>query len=572
MERATLATSEAQNLNKLRGGYYTSPEVASWLCEWAIRKTTDRILEPSCGDGVFLSAAIERLKSLGELSHTSIANRLRGIEREPSEADKASLLLHDRLGDVSNGAIQSLDFFYWWQKECDRRFDVVVGNPPFIRSHNFPEDCRTRALDIMTQLGLKANRLTNIWVPFVIAAAESLRQGGRLAFVLPAELLQVSYASQLRAFLVDKFSMIDIITCNQLLFDGAEQEVVLILAEGVKPASSAGDQCRVTMSEFDTVKEIVERSPSSVLAATEPKIVRHESEKWLKYLLTPTEIDLMRELRQSPVITNLGSHASVDVGVVTGKNDFFVMGRESAVELGLLKYVIPLISRSKQLRGVSVGGAEWANLAAAGDRVHLLHLAPLNGEPLKEGLENYIRKGEAEGVDKGYKCANRSPWYVVPSVWEPHGFLLRQIYDFPRIVLNRAGATCTDTIHRMHCKSEPHLVISNTYTYLTGASAEIEGRSYGGGMLALEPTEAERLLVPAQLAETLSIEECDELVRAGRLEDLLQENSERVLVQHIGLSKRDCRMLKGIWTRMSTRRHRRGRSRPSRVLREQDLS
>ena len=313
------------------------------------------------------------------------------------------------------------------------------------------------------------------------------------------------------------------------------------------------------MNEFDTVNQIVERPPSSVLAGTQPKTVRHKSEKWLKYLLTPSEIDLMRELRQSKAIVDLGTHASIDVGVVTGRNDFFVMEREHAIELGLLQYTVPLISRSKQLQGVYVGGTDWANLAASGDRVHLLHLAPLNGEPPKEALRNYIRKGESEGVDKGYKCARRSPWYVVPSVWEPHGFLLRQIYDFPRIVLNEAGATCTDTIHRMRCNSEPDLVVTNTYTYLTGASAEIEGRSYGGGVLALEPTEAERLLVPAQLAESLSIEECDELVRSGHLDDLLQINSERLLVHHIGVSKGDCRMLQNLWSRMSARRRKRGR-------------
>ena len=553
-----LRGSETQDQNKLRGGYYTSPELAAWLCEWAIRRTTDQILEPSCGDGVFLSAAAERLKSLGELSPTSIANRLKGIEVDPREAEKANLRLRAKLGDVSNRAIQTLDFFHWWQEECESEFDVVIGNPPFIKYHSFPEDYRARALNIMTKLGLKANRLTNVWVPFVVAAAQSLRQGGRLAFVLPAELLQVSYASQLRSFLVDKFSRIDIITCNQLFFDGAEQEVVLILAEGVRHVPSPGAECRVTMTEFDTLKEIVERSPSSVLAGTQPKTVRHESEKWLKYLLTPAEIDLMRDLRQSPAITNLGTHASVDIGVVTGRNEFFVMGRERLVELGLLEFTIPLISRSRQLQGVYVGGTDWVNLAAAGDRVHLLHLASLNGEPLKEPLRSYIGKGESEGVDKGYKCARRSPWYAVPSVWEPHGFLRRQIYDFPRIVLNRARATCTDTIHRVSCKSEPEKVIPNIYTYLTGASAEIEGRSYGGGILSIEPTEAERLLMPAQLADGLSIEECDELVRSGRLKDLLQENSERVLVHHIGLSKKECRMLEGIWSRMSARRRRRG--------------
>ena len=413
-------------------------------------------------------------------------------------------------------------------------------------------------MELLAGLGLRANRLTNIWVPFVVTAAQSLREGGRLALVLPAELLQVSYANQLRSFLVSKFSSIDIITCNQLLFHKAEQEIVLVLADGARPAPSTGDDCRVTMTEFDTVNEIVERSPSSVLANTQPKTVRHDSEKWLKYLLTPVEIDLMRELRQSPAITNLGSHASVDVGVVTGKNDFFVMRRERLAELELAEFAVPLISRSRQLEGAFIECRDWVNLDASGERVHLLNLAPINGSTLSEPLSKYIRMGEDEEVDKGYKCSKRSPWYAVPSVWEPDGFLLRQIYNFPRIVLNSAGATCTDTIHRLNCNDEPQKVIPNTYTFLTGASAEIEGRSYGGGILALEPTEAERLLVPAQLTDAMTIGECDELIRAGRLEELLMENSLRVLVNGVGLSRQDCDTLQEIWNKMGKRRRGRG--------------
>ena len=59
--------------------------------------------------------------------------------------------------------------------------------------------------------------------------------------------------------------------------------------------------------------------------------------------------------------------------------------------------------------------------------------------------------GEERDVHKGYKCSIRTPWYTVPSVWVPDGFVFRQIYDFPRIVLNSADATSTDTIHRLTC-------------------------------------------------------------------------------------------------------------------------
>jgi adenine-specific DNA-methyltransferase len=540
--------------DKLRGGYYTSPEVAAWLCAWAIRSPKDRVLEPSCGNGAFLEAAAKRYAELGARSPT-IANHLIGIEIVADEANSARARLNGLLGQYACDVVETADFFDWWQGSKQPTFDAVVGNPPFIRYQTFPEPHRSRAMAIMLAQGLSPNRLTNIWVPFVVAAVASLRPGGRLALVLPAELLQVTYAGQLRSFLTDRFARIDIVACNELFFKKAEQEVVLLLADGALAAASEANRCRVTMTETRTLPEITDRQPSVVLADAQPKTLRHDNEKWLKYFLSEREITFMRALRAAPGTTNLSSHASIDVGVVTGKNEFFVLASEQVASLGLESYTTPLVSRSVQLKGARVGKAEWKAMSSAGDRVHLLNLAPINGAKLSGALASYIRFGEGNKVNKGYKCSIRAPWYAVPSVWTPDGFLFRQIYDFPRVVLNKAGATSTDTIHRLTCKVEkPEWVISNTYTWLTAASAEIEGRSYGGGVLELEPTEAERLLMPTNLDGAMPLAECDRLIRAGRLDYVLEENARTVLMGHMGLSKADCHQLRDIWTKMRDRR------------------
>ena len=146
-------------------------------------------------------------------------------------------------------------------------------------------------------------------------------------------------------------------------------------------------------------------------------------------------------------------------------------------------------------------------------------------------------------------------------MWVPDGFVFRQIYDFPRIVLNGSGATSTDTIHRLKTRTaKPERVIANTYTWLTAASAEIEGRSYGGGVLELEPTEAERLLVPAQLNGAMPLAEADRLIRSGRLDAVLEENARIILKGHMGLSDTDCAALRAIWTKMRDRRMARRRT------------
>ena len=315
------------------------------------------------------------------------------------------------------------------------------------------------------------------------------------------------------------------------------------------------------MTEAHTVAEITQRTPFEVLAESLPKVIHHDQEKWLKYFLTEREISFMRELRSSEIATTLQTHAHVDVGVVTGKNEFFVLNSEQVKRFGLDAHTIRLVSRSVQLKGAQFDVADWLVLAGSNDRVHLLHLAALNGSTLSAPLASYIESGEKQDIHKGYKCSVRKPWYVVPSVWTPDGFVFRQIYDFPRVVLNSAGATSTDTIHRLKCKARPETVVVNLYTHLTAASAEIEGRSYGGGVLELEPTEAERLLVPAHLGFALPLAECDRLIRSGRLDDVLAENDRLVLMEGMGLSSTDCALLHDIWIKMRDRRNARRRKR-----------
>lgn len=553
-ENAPVGRFSGLSPEKLRGGYYTPQNVASWIARWAIRDPEEVVLEPSCGDGIFLQEAVDRLRSLGA-RFTQRSPQVQGVEIVQHEAAKARLRVETLLGRRTSAvSIVSEDFFTWWLRGDRPIADVVFGNPPFIRYQNFPEPSRECAMRIMRGVGLSPNRLTNIWVPFVVAAVASLNPGGRLGLVVPAELLQVSYAGQLRSFLSDHFRRIDIVACNDLLFTNAEQEVVLLLADGAVAKPSAQNKCRVAMTEVKSIEQLFDSEPARLLNKAKPKEIRHDSEKWLKYFLSNLEIELMRRLRQSSSVAQLVSHASVDVGVVTGKNEFFLLSQDQVKKYGVQKQVTPVVARSAHIRGVRFTEEEWQTLALDGARVYLLDLSPMNGHRLSDGCRRYIEEGEAAGVHKGYKCSIRTHWFAVPSVWSPACFLFRQIYDFPRVVLNRAGATSTDTIHRMTCHGRAESVVKNLYTSLTAASAEIEGRSYGGGVLELEPTEAERLLMPAQLNGALPLEESDRLLRADQLDKLIEENDRIVLRDGVGLDSKDCKALNGIWMKMRQRR------------------
>jgi adenine-specific DNA methylase len=535
--------------DKLRGGYYTPPEIAAWLAGWAIRFASDNVLEPSSGDGAFLAAVASRLLELGT-ERQQVLEQISAVEVESTEARKGSLRLKTILGIGPNGAVACDDFFAWREKCHARKYACAVGNPPFIRYQNFPQHSRARAMALMVEKGLKPNRLTNVWVPFVVGATASLRAGGRLAFVLPAELLQVSYAAQLRRFLVDHFARLHIFACNHLVFDDAEQETVLLLADDYTEA--ANNKCLIEMVETKSLAELLASRPNHK-PLRDYVAVDHSTEKWLKYFLTPQEIGLMRALKAHPEIASLASHAEIDVGVVTGRNDFFVLDKHKIAEYQLNHYVVPLIGRSAQLRGAIIDGREWQRLAEAGEDVHLLTLAGPDKPPLNVGAKRYVKFGEAQGFHLGFKCSIRVPWYSMPSLWTPDCFFFRQIYNFPRVVLNHAKAISTDTVHRMRCRRKPASVLQNLYTHLAAASAEIEGRSYGGGVLELEPTEAERLLMPKELRDGVPAAEIDRLVRNGRIDHVLKEN-DRLILKGLGMTAAECAVVREIWGKMRERR------------------
>ena len=56
------------------------------------------------------------------------------------------------------------------------------------------------------------------------------------------------------------------------------------------------------------------------------------------------------------------------------------------------------------------------------------------------------------------------------------------------------------------------------------------------------------------------IEECDALIRSGRLAEVLEENDRAILRQRLGLSQRDCATLNAIWRKMRDRRFARSRA------------
>ncbi|MFT4289497.1 N-6 DNA methylase [Nocardioides sp.] len=528
------AAKAAPEGDKLRGGYYTPQPIAQFVAEWATQ-AGPHVLEPSCGDGAILR----------ELTSVLGTGDVTAVELILGEAAKAE--------EASGAAVEVSDFFGWFTPDRRGSFDAVAGNPPYIRFGSWDESSREPALDLMRSVGMRPTKLTNAWVPFVVASVLAVRPGGRVALVLPAELLQVGYAAALRSYLVDNCSSVTIVSFQRLVFPGILQEVVLLLAErGDGPA------------EIRTV-EVPDASHLDDFHASKKPAARahlHESEKWTKYYLDTDAIALLRTVRTDGRLLPLERFAEVDVGVVTGRNSFFCLTAAEAAARKVERFTMPLVARSMQVPALSFTASDLVEQDTTEARTRLLSVPSDVNLKRAAPLTRYLAEGEAEGVPDGYKCRIRRNWWEVPSTWVPDGFMLRQISTHPRLIANKAGATSTDTVHRVRVAPSVDMerLAVGAFNSVTFALAEVLGRSYGGGILELEPSESGHLPVPdpALVPDTLH-QKVDELVRERRFDDALDLVDQVVLVEALGFSEDEVTALRQVWEQLRDRRTRRSK-------------
>ena len=539
--------NENLSRQKLRGGYYTPQVITDFLCKWSINPETKSVLEPSCGDGSFIESAINRFKGLN-VDATRIEERIKGIELIDKEAFKAEE--RTKLLGLKKSPIINSDFFHFIKENQNKKYDVVIGNPPFIRYQNFPEEHRKIAIKMMQNLGLKPNKLTNIWVPFLVISASLLNDNGKLAMVIPAELFQVKYAAETRIFLSQFFDRITIVTFKKLVFEGIQQEVVLVLCE---KKVSHGKGIRII--EYESLEEL-NTIDFVTINGSNVKTVEHSTEKWTKYFLDEEEILLLRRLKEDQRIMACKEIFNTEVGLVTGRNEFFMMKKEQVKEWSLEEYTMPVVSKSNHLKGITFSEIDFHNNSVAQKATYLFLPPDVDFDDLPEACKKYIKYGEEQGFHEGYKTRIRKRWYITPSRWVPDAFALRQVGEYPKIIINGTGASSTDTIHRVRFKEgvDKRLTVVSFLNSLTLAFSEVTGRSYGGGVMTFEPSETAEIQIPKFDNFTIDFDKIDTLIRKREIEKVLNIVDEALLIKHHGFNKEEVNQMRGIWKKLSQRR------------------
>lgn len=477
-----LDATDTPAIRKARGAFFTPEAITRFLVDWAVRDPRDRVLEPSAGDAAFLVPAVRRLREWVS-SEDGSTPEVDGVEIHPWSAEVGERRVAEAGGRVR---MRVSDFF---DVEPSPNFDVVVGNPPYIRYQDFSGESRLKARAAAARGGVEISGLASSWAAFVVHSAAFLAPGGRLGFVLPAELLSVNYAGPVRRFLFEHFRSVELVLFTERVFPEAEADVVLLLADGYGEGPT--DHARVRQTQnADTLSPLPDPLTWSPL---------DPSAKWTPSLLDPTTLGVYSELVAGGHFTTLRSWGSTTLGAVTGDNGYFALDDDRVRALGLEPSDVLRLSPpgSRHLRGVSYSKSAWESHGGSGARRWLFRPTTPSS-----AAHAYIRQGERDGVHEAFKCRVRSPWWRVPLVRKADLFLTYMNADAVRLSANAAEVHHLNSVHGVnlipeHRKLGRRMLGIASLSAMTLLGAEMFGRAYGGGLLKVEPREADLLPMPS---------------------------------------------------------------------------
>jgi len=519
---------------KNTGSYYTPSYLADFICKRVLTFLKDRtqlfILEPSVGDGAF----IEELEKVKKIPITITA-----LDISADELEKASNKWNKKKSEFINA-----DFLEY---SSTTRFTVIIGNPPYINKNKLTKKQIELSKEIHINENLSEASVKNIWTTFLVKSNTLLANDGVLAFVLPAELLQVKFAEEIREYLKNEFERIEIFTFSDLMFDGIGQDTIVLFA--YKKSEKKGEFFTNIKSKGDLEGNNFTLIRNNLLV--DSKI------KWTHHFLTSDELEFLEKLKQR--LKSANDYIISKPGIVTAANKFFILDLETAEKNELLNYTKPIIQKSLFVNGsVVFKEQDFLNIEKFNHPSRLLQIN--DNDKISKSLSEYLAKGVQLEIPLRYKCRKRNNWYVVPNISsKPDAFFFKRCHQYPKLLKNSSDAFVTDSAYKVEMRDHYDLnsFIYSFYNSLTLVFCEMEGRYYGGGVLELTPNEFKNLPIPYIEIDNKQFENFSaQFESKENIEGVLSQNDFNILNSTLGLNKMEIEKLRSIRTKLIAKRMR----------------
>lgn len=401
-----------------RGAVFTRVEVVNFILD-LVGYTPDqplhalRLLEPSVGEGDFLMPAIDRLILAWQHAGSppplvALKDAIRAVELNQSSLGEAGRRVKECLATAGISTVVAEALVDAWLVQgdfllapIDGEFDMVVGNPPYVRQEMIPDVLMAEYRDRYTTIYDRAD----IYIPFIERSLSLLKKGGQCGFICSDRWMKNRYGGPLRAYVARGFHLrtyVDMVDTPAFNADVVAYPAITVISRD-KPGGSTrvALRPRIEAAALASLADALTR-PGELPAGIEVRELRNiaiGAEPWI--LESSDQLDLVRRLEASfPLIEDAG--CKVGIGVATGADQAFI-GLFDALDVEPSRK-LPLVM-TRDIDGGEVAWRGYGVINPFGDDGRLVNLAQF------PKLDRYL-EGRRAQIDKRH-IAQKSPanWY-----------------------------------------------------------------------------------------------------------------------------------------------------------------
>lgn len=317
-----------------RGAVYTRREVVDFmldLAEYTSEKNLSalKLLEPSFGGGEFLIAAIERLIASWR-NHGSIqdlSSCIKAVELHLPTFQSTAKLITDKLVSLGIKPAQASQLTHAWLHQGDfllselpGDFDVVVGNPPYVRQELIPAPLLAEYRRRFTTLYDRAD----LYVPFIEKSLDALSEGGQMVFICADRWTKNKYGGPLRAKVEQGFHLrayVDMVDTPAFDAEVSAYPAITLIKRARSGTTRVAIRPEVHPVQLSQLARSLTDTTHFHPAVKNVNHVVNGSEPWL--LGSGQKLNIIRQLEERlPTLEEAG--CKVGIGVATGADKVFI--------------------------------------------------------------------------------------------------------------------------------------------------------------------------------------------------------------------------------------------------------